>query len=87
MEALHWFNLDLVMPNRNRIQRFGTDKGGEFIKGSFRNMCQTIGVRLEFAATAAPQEIGVSESDGRSLMEKTRCLIRYGGYPKTKLNL
>ena len=82
MEALHRFNLDVVIPNRHRIQRIRTDKGGEFIKGAFREMCQTIGVRLESADTAMSQQIGVSERDGRSLMEKAKCLIRDEGFPK-----
>lgn len=82
MEALHRFNLDVVIPNRHRIQRLRTDKGGEFIKVAFSKICQTIGVRLEFATTVTPQKIGVTERDGRPLMEKTRCFIRYGRFLK-----
>lgn len=82
MEALHRFNLDVVIPNRHQIQRLRTDKGGEFIKVAFSKICQTIGVRLEFATTVTPQKIGVTERDGRPLMEKTRCFIRYGRFLK-----
>lgn len=37
--------------------------------------------RLEFAATATPQQVGFSERDGRTLEERTRCRIRYEGFP------
>ena len=58
MEALHWFNLDVVvMPNRHWILRIQADEGGEFTAGGFRKACQTIGVELEFAATERPQQI------------------------------
>ena len=69
-EPPHMLNLDLAVPNGHRIQQLFKNKGGEFNKGGFRWLCQTIGVKLEFAATVTPQQIGVSERDGISLMKK-----------------
>lgn len=76
MEALHQFNLDVVViPRRNRIQWLYTDEGGQLTERGFRNVCQTIGVELELAATVTSQQIGVSRHYGKPLVEKTmtRC--------------
>ncbi|CAB1117586.1 unnamed protein product [Ectocarpus sp. CCAP 1310/34] len=39
-------------------------------------------IKLEFAATNTPQEIGVSERDGQTLAAVTRALLRDGDFPK-----
>lgn len=79
VEALRMFNLDVDVPCYHRIQRLCADKGGEFTKEKYRQLCQRMGVRLEFSVTATPQTIGGIET---RWVRTTRCLLRDGGFSK-----
>ncbi|CAN0586415.1 unnamed protein product, partial [Ectocarpus sp. 12 AP-2014] len=46
-----------------------------------RNYCKNSAIKLEYAATNTPQQMGVSERDGQTLAGVTRCLLKNGDFP------
>ena len=65
-----------------RIQRLRCDKGGEYTAGYFREFCKQTGIEQEFAATNTPQQNGMSERDGITIMIMVRCILIDTGMPK-----
>lgn len=65
-----------------RVQRLRCDKGGEYVAEYFRSYCKETGIQMELAATNTPQQNGVSERDGRSILNMTRCILIDTGLPK-----
>ncbi|CAB1111900.1 unnamed protein product [Ectocarpus sp. CCAP 1310/34] len=80
-QALHAYNMQ-VASEGYRIEVLRCDKGGENTGGEMSNYCRESAIKLEFAATNTPQEIGVSERDGQTLAAVTRALLRDGDFPK-----
>ncbi|CAB1120472.1 unnamed protein product [Ectocarpus sp. CCAP 1310/34] len=80
-QALHAYNMQ-VASEGYRIEILRCDKGGENTGEEMRNYCRESAIKLEFAATNTPQEIGVSERDGQTLAAVTRALLRDGDFPK-----
>ncbi|CAB1098291.1 unnamed protein product [Ectocarpus sp. CCAP 1310/34] len=80
-QALHAYNMQ-VAPEGYRIEVLRCDKGGGNTGEEMRNDCRESAIKLEFAATNTPQEIGVSERDGQTLAAVTRALLRDGDFPK-----
>ena len=80
-EALHAYNMQVVAPGGYRIETIRCDKGGENTGDEFRTYCKGSGVKIEYAATNTPQQVGVSERDGQTLAGITRCLLRDGDFP------
>lgn len=70
------------MPSGSRIQCLRTDKGGEHTKKEVENYCLQTGIMLEFASTSTPQQVGVSERDGKTLTGMVRCIPTGSGLPK-----
>ena len=81
-ETLNYFIQDYVIPLGHRIQRLRCDKGGEYTADYYRDFCKETGIVQEFAATNTPQQNGISERDGRTIMNMTRCLLVDTGLPK-----
>ena len=75
LDTLTYYNQDYVIPTGHRIQRIRCDKGGEYVADYFRNYCKETGIQMEFAATNTPQCNGVSERDGRTVLNMTRCIL------------
>ena len=57
------------------------DKGGENTSAAFRKYCLNVGIKLEFASTNTPQQIGANERLGRTLAGMVRCLLSDSGLP------
>ena len=51
------------------------DKGGGFISEEFQGYCLQTGVSLEYDSTNTPQQIGMSERVGRTLVAMLRCIL------------
>lgn len=81
VDALQLFVQTVVIPDGWRLQRLRTDKGTEFTAEAFRKYCREIGVKLEFASTNTPQQIGANERIGRTLSGVVRCLLADSGLP------
>ena len=57
------------------------DKGGENTGAAFRKYCLDVGIKLEFASTNTPQQIGANERLGRTPAGMVRCLFSDSGLP------
>eukprot|EP00752_Nemacystus_decipiens_P006651 g5979.t1 len=82
LDTLIYFIQDYVITTGNRIQRLRCDKGGEYMADYYRNYCKETGIQMEFAATNTPQQNGVSERDGRTILNMVRCILIDTGLPK-----
>ena len=69
------FTQDVVISLGLRVRRLHTDNGKEYVNSDFRDYCKTTGVVQTFTAPQAPQRNGISERDGRAIMNMTRCLL------------
>ena len=82
LHTLCKFIQDLAIPLGLRVQRLRSDNGGEYISSSFRDYCKTTGIQQQFTAPHTPQQNGISERDGRTIMDMTRCLLNEANFPK-----
>ena len=71
----------MAVPLRLRIETVRYDKGGEYTGKGFKTLCVNTGIDVECTATNTPQQNGVSERDGQTLAQITRCLIKDGNFP------
>ena len=58
-----------------KIKSIRSDKGGEYIKGDFQNLCESKGIRMEHSIPYTPQQNGVAKRKNRSLKEMATCLL------------
>ena len=79
-EAVHTYNMCVAAAGGYRIETIRCDKGGENTGSEFRDYCKNSAIKLEYAATNTPQQIGVSERDGQTLAGVTRCLLKDGDF-------
>ena len=77
------FIQDLAIPLGLRVHRLRSDRRGEYIADYFRSYCKTTGIRQEFTPPYTPQANGLSERDGRTILNVTRCLLNEANLPKT----
>ena len=82
IDTLSYFIQAYVIPLGMRIQRLRRDKGGEYTAGYAREFCKQTGLEQEFAATKTTQQNGMSERDGRTIMNIMRCILIDTGMPK-----
>ena len=81
IDSLVRFVEDLAIPYGRRVIFLRSDGGGENRARYFRNYCKQTGIVQEFTATNTPQQNGISERDGRTIMGVTRCLLRVANLP------
>ena len=80
-ESLHQYNMTVAVPLGLRIEIVRCNKGGEYIGKEFKTLCVNAGINVEYTATNTPQQNGVSERDGQTLAQITRCLMKDGNFP------
>ena len=80
-EAIHAYNMHVAAAGGDRIETIRCDKRGENTGAEFRDYCEDAAIKLEYAATDTPQQIGVSARDGQTLSAMTRCLLKDGDFP------
>jgi hypothetical protein len=56
-----------------------TDNGGEFTGKKFEEFLKNAGIKHELTMSYTPEQNGVSERMNRTLLEKTRCMLRSAG--------
>ena len=81
LHTLGRFIQDPAIPLGVRVQHLRSDNGGEYTSGSFQEYCKTTGIRQHFSAPYTPQQNGVSECNGRTTMDMTRCLLNEAHLP------
>ena len=82
IDTLTRFVQDIVIPNGFRLERLRSDCGGEYTAEYFRKYCKQTGIVQEMTAPATPQQNGVSERAGRTLMNIVRCLLDGANLPE-----
>ena len=80
-ESLHQYNVTVPVPLGLRIEIVRFDKSGKYIGKEFKTLCVNAGVNVEYTATNTPQQNGVSERDGQTLVQITRRLMKDGNFP------
>ena len=81
IETLKLFNQSLAIPTGLRLERLRGGRGTEYTARAFREYYLQIGVKLEFASTDTPQQIGANERAGRTLAVIVRWLLTDSGLP------
>ena len=72
----------VVAPLAFPIQGLRDGRGTEYTGEALRKYSHQTAITLHYAAVNTPQQIGVSERDGRTLAGITRCLLADIGLPK-----
>ena len=81
IDTLKLFNQSLVTLTGLRLERLRGDRGTEHTARAFRGYCLQIRVKLEFACTNTPLQIGANQRAGRTLAVMVRCLLTDSGLP------
>ena len=79
VDTVQLYNQAVVIPSGLRLERLRADKGGENTGAAFRKSCLDVGIKLEFASTNTPQQIGANECLGHTLAGMVRCLLSDSG--------
>ena len=82
VDALAVFVKETVIPTGERIHTLRGDHGTEFTSAEFRQYCQDVGIKLEFASPNTPQQIGANERAGRTTLYIVRCFLADSTLPK-----
>lgn len=64
-----------------RIKRFRTDRGGEFLSNALKQFCEEAGIVRELTAPYSPQQNGVVERRNRTVMSMARSLLKSMNVP------
>ncbi|UYV60351.1 hypothetical protein LAZ67_1000907 [Cordylochernes scorpioides] len=59
----------------NKLKRFRTDNGTEFLNKNFSDYLKSLGIVHELTAPYTPEQNGISERDNRTIVESARCLL------------
>ena len=65
------------------IKCLRTDNGGEYTGEEFDSFCQQEGIKRQFTVAYTPQQNGVAERMNRTLLERTRAMLRTMGMTKS----
>jgi len=60
----------------HKVKVLRSDRGGEFLSGIFRNICELAGINRQLTAPYSPQQNGVVERRNRTTMEMARSLLQ-----------
>ena len=82
IDTLARYVQDIAIPNGFRLERLRSDCGGEYTSEYYNRYCKRTGIVQEFTAPATPQQNGISERAGRTLMNIVRCLLDGANLPE-----
>ena len=69
--------------SEKKIKCLRTDNGGEYTSVEFDSFCQQEGIKRQFTVAYTPQQNGVAERMNRTLLERTRAMLRIAGMAKS----
>ena len=75
VDALAVFVKKTMIPTGERIHTPRGDRGTKFTSAEFRQYCQEVGIKLEFASPNTPQQIGANERVDRTILNIVRCFL------------
>lgn len=64
-----------------RIKTMRSDRGGEFLAATFKDVCEQAGIVRHFTAPYSSQQNGVVERRNRTVMEMARSMLKGMGVP------
>ncbi|KAE8718737.1 hypothetical protein F3Y22_tig00109992pilonHSYRG00051 [Hibiscus syriacus] len=70
------FKARVELDSGNKIKCFRTDNGGEYTSEEFDDFCKKEGIKRQFTVANTPQQNGVAERMSRTLLERTRAMLR-----------
>ncbi|KAE8686521.1 Protein STRUBBELIG-RECEPTOR FAMILY 1 [Hibiscus syriacus] len=73
------FKARVELDSGNKIKCFRTDNGGEYTSEEFDDFCKREGIKRQFTVANTPQQNGVAERMNRTLLERTRAMLRDAG--------
>ncbi|UYV65259.1 hypothetical protein LAZ67_3003730 [Cordylochernes scorpioides] len=59
----------------NKIKRFRTDNGTEFLNKNFSDYLKSLGIVHELTAPYTPEQNGIAERDNRTIVESAKCML------------
>jgi transposase InsO family protein len=77
------FKARVELESEKKIKCLRTDNGGEYTSDEFDNFCQHEGIKRQFTTAYTPQQNGVAERMNRTLLEKTRAMLKAAGLGKS----
>ena len=75
VDALAVFVKETVIPTGECTHTLRGDRGTAFTSAGFRQYCQEVGIKLEFASPNTPQQIGANDRAGRTILNIVRCSL------------
>ncbi|KAE8725329.1 hypothetical protein F3Y22_tig00008957pilonHSYRG00078 [Hibiscus syriacus] len=70
------FKARVELDSGNKIKCFRTDNGGEYTSEEFDDFCKKECIKRQFTVANTPQQNGVAERMNRTLLERTRAMLR-----------
>jgi len=61
------------------VKTLRSDNGGEYVNEAFNKFCKQEGILRQFSIPYTPEQNGVAERANRTLLEKTRALLKESG--------
>ena len=77
------FKARVELESEKMIKCFRTNNGGEYTDGDFIKFCKQEGIQRQFTVAHTPQQNGVVERMNRTLLERTRAMLRTVGLAKS----
>ena len=77
------FKARVELESGKRIKCLRTDNGGEYTDGDFIAFCKQDGIQRQSTVMYTPQQNGVAERMNRTLLERTRVMLRTTGLAKS----
>jgi len=71
------------LESEKKIKCLRTDNGGEYTSDEFDNFCQHEGIKRQFTTAYTQQQNGVAERMNRTLLERTRAMLKAAGLGKS----
>lgn len=68
---------------QRKLRVLRSDNALEFVKGPLAEHLKQNGIRHESSVKFTPQQNGVAEAAGKVIFQKTRCMLRQAGLPKS----
>ncbi|KAG2399616.1 Retrovirus-related Pol polyprotein from transposon TNT 1-94 Protease [Vigna angularis] len=77
------FKAQVELETGKMIKCLRTDNGGEYTDGDFLAFCKQEGIKRQFTVAHTPQQNGVAERMNRTLLERTRAMLKTAGLAKS----
>ena len=73
---LQAFKARVELESGKKIRCLRTNNGKEYTSEEFDNFCQQEGIMRQFTVAYTPQQNGVAEQMNRTLLEKTKAMLK-----------